>query len=119
MGHGAKRGLSMAFIFEYNEVRYGEGDFCGPEDMVIRGKLISGSISLMDEISLTSSSDKPFSGSVSRFTESFDDWLGLPFYEVLSDDDVEDDFCIVVQGRPLSGVILSGVATGVELKGND
>ena len=82
----------MSFLFEYTHIKLG-GHFIGSEGISVQGSLVEGELSISDSIYLSTKSGKLVKGEVVRFVESFDDWLGLPFYDkVVSDRD--EVFCV-------------------------
>lgn len=82
----------MSFLFEYTHIKSG-GHFIGSEGISVQGSLVKGELCISDSIYLNTKSGELIKGEVVRFVESFDDWLGLPFYDkVVSDSD--GVFCV-------------------------
>lgn len=104
----------MGYQFEYFDLRYGAGVFSGPDDLTLLGRLLEGEIGLEDTIVLPTASGLLFVGRIIRFHESFQDWLGLPFYDKLTPESVGEPFCIAVLGHPpLQDIAVPGLATGM------
>ena len=101
----------MPFIFDYQELRPG-GQFLGEEGVTLLGCLSEGEIHLGDQIELTNADGTLARGEVLRFSESFSDWLALPFYEYLSPVSCSGDFCIEVIGQ-FASLQSPGVAVGI------
>ena len=97
----------MPYLFEYTEMKYG-GHFIDSEEGVsIQGKLVDGELCLGDSIYLRTESGDFFEGEVVRFVESFDDWLGLPFYDKVSADNSDSGaFCVEVHFENPQGKIV-------------
>ncbi|MBX7105546.1 MAG: hypothetical protein K1X57_15795 [Gemmataceae bacterium] len=84
----------------------------GPEGFTIFGELLSGEMVLGEKIAVPLQSGGLFEGEIVCFTESFDEWLGLPFFERLSTSSIEGPFCIQVFRRPeTDDILVPGVAT--------
>ena len=101
----------MPFRFDYQELQPG-GQFLGEEGVTLLGCLSEGEIHLGDQIELINADGTPAHGEVFRFSESFSDWLALPFYEYVSAVSCSGDFCIEVFGK-FTSLRSSGVAIGI------
>jgi len=102
----------MAFTFRYTELRYGESEWTGPEGVTIFGELVSGEMGLGDKIAMPLRSGGHFEGEILRFTETFEGWTGLPFYQKLSTSSISGPFCIEVYRRPEpDDILVPGIAS--------
>ena len=102
----------MAFTFRYTELRYGQSDWTGPEGFTIFGELVSGEMALGEKIMVPLRSGRQFEGEIIRFTESIEEWLGLPFYDKLSTSSLGVPFCGHVYRRPeADDIVVPAVAS--------
>ena len=101
----------MTSRFAYSNYRIG-GQFVLDEGVTLLGRLVEGDLKLGDLITIPLTNESTICSEVTRFTESFDDWLGLPFYEQVDPETCEGDFCVEIFG--VSGSIqCPGVAVGL------
>ena len=77
--------------------------------MTFFGKIQHGVVKIGDMVAIGYDGGKIEIGEVLRFTEEFDTWLGLPFYNRLNIDSIEGQFCIEVLGIDTSSIPKSGL----------
>ena len=66
-------------------------------ELRLLGRITKGRIAMGDSI-LVPTANGPITGTVNQFWETFDDWLGLPFYTALTPEALPDQFCICIAG---------------------
>lgn len=102
------------FEFKIAGLKHGESDWIDEYGLVLFGQLVHGTINTGVSILIQTTQSDPYLGTVVRFTETLDDWSGLPFYNTLHAGECTRPFCIAVQGRPQQQTILvPGIATNV------
>lgn len=100
------------FHLSIHRVAIWESEWTGPEGVTIFGELVSGEMALGEKIALPLRSACQFEGEILRFTESFKEWVGLPFYDMLSTSSISEPFCIHVYRRPeTDDILVPGVAS--------
>jgi len=103
----------MQFRFTYNNYRVG-GQFVVDEGITLLGHLVDGDLKLGDQIFVPLTNESMICGEVVRFTESFDDWLGLPFYDRVGPETCGGEFCVEIFGVS-EAIQCPGVAIGKPL----
>lgn len=72
------------------------------------GSVVAGELSLTDILLVPVLVGDPIATTIGRFTEDFThEWCGMPFYESVRAGSADGPFCVCLDGRPLTGALLS------------
>ncbi|EMI45181.1 hypothetical protein [Rhodopirellula sp. SWK7] len=95
-------------VFQYERVMRMAHDNFANTEIRFFGNVVSGALSLADTVLVPVIGGDPIPTTIGRFTEDFtQEWCGMPFYDTVRPDSIDEPFCVCLNGGPLVGALVA------------